>query len=70
MKTNNDWTFRLLAVALMVGGLSFNSCKKDEVEPISEIVENPLEKEGYISIKEEITLDSKMENGNMKPNHN
>ena len=47
MKTTNFWSLSLLAATLMVGGLSFNSCKKDEVEPVPEVVENPLEKEAY-----------------------
>lgn len=47
MKTTNFWSLSLLAATLMVGGLSFNSCKKDEVEPVPEIVENPLEKDAY-----------------------
>lgn len=28
MKTTNFWSLSLLAATLMVGGLSFNSCKK------------------------------------------
>lgn len=47
MKTTNFWSLSLLAATLVIGGLSFNSCKKDEVEPVPEIVENPLEKEAY-----------------------
>ena len=50
MKTTNFWSLSLLAATLMVGGLSFNSCKKDEVEPVPEVVENPLEKEAYFII--------------------
>lgn len=47
MRKRKDLLLCLLATILMVGGLSFNSCKKDEVEPNPVIVENPLEKEAY-----------------------
>lgn len=47
MKTSKFGVLSLLAAMLVVGGLSFNSCKDDEVEPVPEIVENPLEKEAY-----------------------
>lgn len=46
MKTTNYFSLGLVA-ATLIGGLSFNSCKKDEVEPVPVIVENPLEKEAY-----------------------
>lgn len=47
MKTTNYCSLGLLAATLVFGGLFFNSCKDDEVEPVPEIVENPLEKEAY-----------------------
>ena len=47
MKTKNYGTLCLLAVTLVVGGMTFNSCKDDEESPVPEIVENPLEKEAY-----------------------
>lgn len=47
MKTKNYWTLCLLAATLVVGGMTFNSCKDDEESPVPEIVENPLEKEAY-----------------------
>lgn len=47
MKTINYRLLGLLAATLVLGGLFFNSCKKDEVGPVPEIVENPLEKEAY-----------------------
>ena len=47
MKTKNYGTLCLLAATLVVGGMTFNSCKDDEESPVPEIVENPLEKEAY-----------------------
>lgn len=47
MKTTNYCSLGLLAATLVFGGLFFNSCKDDEVEPVPEIVENPLEKDAY-----------------------
>lgn len=47
MKTTNYCSLGLLAATLVLGGLFFNSCKDDEVEPVPEVVENPLEKDAY-----------------------
>lgn len=47
MRTNKFWSVGLLAAVLVVGGMTFNSCKDDEESPVPEIVENPLEKEAY-----------------------
>lgn len=47
MKTKNYGTLCLLAATLVIGGMTFNSCKDDEESPVPEIVENPLEKEAY-----------------------
>lgn len=47
MKTKNYWSLCLLAATMVVGGMTFNSCKDDEESPVPEIVENPLEKEAY-----------------------
>ena len=47
MKTKNYGALCLLAATLVVGGMTFNSCKDDEESPVPEIVENPLEKEAY-----------------------
>lgn len=50
MKTTNYLSLSLVAATLIVGTLFFSSCKKDEVEPVPEIVENPLEKEAHFII--------------------
>lgn len=47
MKSKNFRMSGLMAAALVIVGIAFNSCKDDEDAPVPVVVENPLEKEVY-----------------------